>query len=1095
MQQKYTGRVIAILAVLVLSLYFIFPKGNIFKPNLKPGIDMVGGTSLLYEIKPPSGTIASSDLAKQVMTALKRRVDPQGVRNLIWRPQGATRLEIQMPSSGNAEQAKQFRDAFTAVQEILKNTNVQVPDVMDALRLPADQRAARLNELAMGSAKRTELFKKLAATYDDLERLKQQQNDFQAQANAERDLAKLKSDIEDTNLSTSQLQSILDAPKVRDKKLEELKKEYGDFPKRLEAIDKFTAGYDRFRKVKDTIDDAAELKRQLRGSGVLEFHILANDISTPELQKMVDRLKKRGPRIEAGDTMRWFQVERPNELPGANVQEYNGKYYALAYITPEKSLDSRTEKKWVLRDAKPEFQEGGRAVAFEFDAQGADYFGRLTASNLQRPLAIVLDEKIISAPNINSKISANGVITGGKGGFSPSEQDYLANTLRAGALPAQLAEEPISERTIGPQLGRENLVAGLQSCFLGLVVVGIFMIVYYFRAGVVAIVALLMNILMILGIMAAINATFTLPAIAGIVLTIGIAVDANVLIFERLREEQMRGLSLRMALRNAYDRAFSAIVDSNVTTAITCGVLYMLGSEEVKGFGLTLLLGLAASVFTALFVTKTIFGIWIDHFGLQKLSSLPLAVPAWHRLLHPKIDWMSKIGYFLALSAVLIVLGVAALIVKFRQGAMFDIEFASGTGVQFELKQPMEREALEKQLDAAAHNDLPSMYLVSVGKNDKTTYELVTVNSDAVKVKAAVLRALEGQLNLETPSQFASVNESAKEALANGTIVPLTVDKPFEINGWSPPEAMVYRDGAAIILRNLEPALSANDIKARIDHQELQPQPGGGTTVYHDFKVVTQKSENAPANLAVVFVNDANLPYDRDPVRWEEEVVNPMWKLVNEAITRPAQLQKVTTFSPQVAAETASSALLALVMANAIIMAYIWLRFGNFKFGAATVVAMLHDTIIVVGLLGLSHYLGQIWFFEKVLLIEPIRINLTVVAGVLTIMGYSMVDTIVVFDRIRENRGKFGHLDRQIVNDSINQTLSRTLLTAGTTLMTVFVMYIFGGPAIHGFTFALLVGILIGTYSSIAIASPILLIGQQRDQVLPAQKKARIATA
>ena len=244
-------------------------------------------------------------------------------------------------------------------------------------------------------------------------------------------------------------------------------------------------------------------------------------------------------------------------------------------------------------------------------------------------MAIMLDGRVISAPNINSPITGgSGIITGGGNGFTAGEMDYLVRMLSAGSLPAQLNDEPISERTVGPQLGEDNLRAGLLACGLGLVVVAVFLIGYYYLAGVVAFGAILMNIVLILGSMAAIHATFTLPGIAAIVLTIGTAVDANVLVFERLREEQHRGLSLRMALRNAYDRAFSAIVDSNMTTVITSFFLILFGTEEVKGFGITLIIGIVCSLFTALFVTRTVFGILIDHFGVRQLGSLPLSSPS-----------------------------------------------------------------------------------------------------------------------------------------------------------------------------------------------------------------------------------------------------------------------------------------------------------------------------------------------------------------------------------------------------------------------------------------------------------------------------------
>ena len=204
-----------------------------------------------------------------------------------------------------------------------------------------------------------------------------------------------------------------------------------------------------------------------------------------------------------------------------------------------------------------------------------------------------------------------------------------------------------------------------------------------------------------------------------------------------------------------------------------------------------------------------------------------------------------------------------------------------------------------------------------------------------------------------------------------------------------------------------------------------------------------------------------------------------MWKLVNNAVDRPAQLQQVKNFDAAVAGDAQRDAFLALAFSVLVIMAYIWVRFGNLKYGTATVVALLHDTLFVVAALGFAHYLVPVPVLHNLLLIEPFRINLTVVAGILTIMGYSMIDTIVVFDRIRENRGKYGHVSRQVINDAINQTLSRTLLTAGTNVVTVAIMYFFGGPGIHGFTFVLLVGILVGTYSSVAIAAPILLVGNK----------------
>jgi len=247
------------------------------------------------------------------------------------------------------------------------------------------------------------------------------------------------------------------------------------------------------------------------------------------------------------------------------------------------------------------------------------------------------------------------------------------------------------------------------------------------------------------------------------------------------------------------------------------------------------------------------------------------------------------------------------------------------------------------------------------------------------------------------------------------------------------------------------------------------------------------------ATSAVVLVSDAKYEFDKDQGAWLDELAGPTWRLINDAINDPAQLQRVTNIDAQIAAATTLKALIALAISAIAIMVYIWFRFGDMKFGTAGTIATLHDTFFVLAAIGFAHYLADTQV-GRALLIEPFRINLTMVAAILTVMGYSMNDTVVVFDRIRENRGKFGVLSARVINDSINQTLSRTLLTGGTTIVTIFVMYLFGGSGIHGFTFAMLIGIIVATYSSIAIASPLLLFrsrGEASAEAKPAKTVAQ----
>jgi len=440
---------------------------------------------------------------------------------------------------------------------------------------------------------------------------------------------------------------------------------------------------------------------------------------------------------------------------------------------------------------------------------------------------------------------------------------------------------------------------------------------------------------------------------------------------------------------------------------------------------------------------------------------------------------------FYTFSAIFIGTGLTLFAIKVHKGEMLDIEFASGTSVEFELKQPMDIKDVRGLIDNVARqrqHELPGPSVYAVGTNG-LGYEVVTANPIAAEVRKGVLDALGERLKTDLPSTFDGYDQAASTQLGKA-ILPIDTSQT-QIPG-APAEMVAnHVGGAAIVLNNLNPPLKPSEIKARVDRMRMQAQPGQATVPYREFDVATETGRDEATNSAVILISDPALPHDQDAAKWELELVTPMWKMVTEAIHSEAKLQKVSNFDAQVAGETAREAMLALAMSIAGIMAYIWVRFGNLKYGTATVVALLHDVVFTVAAIGFSHYVVELpaigHFFSNVLLIEPFRINLTIIASILTVMGYSMNDTVVVFDRIRENRGKFGATSRQVINDSINQTLSRTLLTSGCTLVTVTTMYFLGGPGIHGFTYCLLLGILVGTYSSVAIAAPILLLGKHED--------------
>ncbi|HUB24295.1 MAG TPA: protein translocase subunit SecD [Tepidisphaeraceae bacterium] len=1121
MPTKFTGRITFILFILGLAVILIFPPSTMFDSTLswrercalKPGIDIVGGVKLVYKIKPPqvSGPInnGATDLAEQVMEALKKRVDPDGVRNLVWRPIGSDELEIQMPLSSHSEDAPRKRQAYTEALTEIEATNVHRADVLDAISMPpGPARVKQIEDLTQGDPKRLALFDSLAQMHDQLAAAAAIARPASGKVTASPDdlrkaievldktgekFDEAEQQIEDDNINTTDLESILDGMTTDPAKfgpmLSDLRTRYADFPARAKALDNFVAKYNDYLTVKSSLDDAADLKRLLKGSGVLEFHIVAYNPADPKYQMMYARMRPggQGPSPQPGDdTYQWFQVDRVSDFdrPGAppRTVEWNDKHYILCLITPDASMTK--SQPWALERAFPSSDDMGMpVVGFQFDTNGGHLFGDLTTrwkpdNGMSYQLATTLDGKIITAPNINGPITGgSGIITGGgEGGFSQDDLTYLVNTLNAGSLPAQLEDEPISEQRVGSTLGADNLRKGLVACGFGLVVVGVFMIGYYYVAGLVAFVAIIMNLLLILGCLAAMGATFTLPSIAAIVLSVGTAVDANVLIFERLREEQHRGLGLKMALRNSYDRAFSAIIDSNMTSVITSIFLYMNGTEEVKGFGLTLVIGIGASLFTALFVTKTIFGIMIEKFGVKNLSSLPLTFPKWDKMLKPNIDWMGMAWAFYTFSIIGITGGLILFGIYAYKGEMLGIEFSSGTSVQFELKQP---QTIGQIRDIIDKTDLPSPSVVSLG-TDQAAYEVITPSVDTAHVKQAVVEAVGPLLNIQLPSRFTGVDDATvADALRDKVLFPIPADLRQWPYGTPPPQARDYTGGVAIRLNDINPALTPQEIRQRIYADEPQTP---GTNAFSDIAVVAGVPNDMKTTSALVLISHQSILYSPEREgEWRTELAAPAWNLVRGAVNHEASLRGVNSFNPSVAGDARRAATVALTLSIIAIMVYIWIRFGNLKYGTATMVALLHDTIFTVAALGYSHLLADT-AVAGILELEPFRIDLTIVAGILTIMSYSMIDTIVVFDRIRENRGKFGHLSRSVINDAINQTLSRTLLTCGTTTITVAFMYFLGGPGIHGFTYVLLIGILVGTYSSVAIAAPLLLIHSERER-------------
>ncbi len=619
------------------------------------------------------------------------------------------------------------------------------------------------------------------------------------------------------------------------------------------------------------------------------------------------------------------RTQNPDESAGAGNEilpslDEEGVFYTLERA-PVVTGDE-------LVDAQPDFDQNGRpAVSFRFDPTGARKFGDYTASNIGSPFAIVLDGEVISAPVIQSHIpGGSGIITGN---FTVEESTQLAVLLRAGALPAGL--DFLEERTIGPELGADSIEAGKIACIVAFALVLVFMMVSYGTFGIFANIALIVNVGLIFGLLSMIGATLTLPGIAGIVLTIGMAVDANVLVFERIREEMKTAKGPARAIELGYEKALSAITDANITTFITALILYAMGSGPVRGFAITLGLGIVTSVFTALFVTRLIVVMWFE----RKRPKTVLEGRAL-RLVpkQTKWDFFRRWKLSLGLSGLLIVIASGSFML---QGLNYGIDFRGGTTIRTEAVQPVDIGAYRDAIQPLQLGD------ISITEVFDPTFE------EDQNVAMIRIQAQEGQESV-----------------------------------------------SAEVIAQVETALQA---------------------VAPDLKFTS-----------------------------------------------------VESVGPKVSGELIQTAMIAVALAIAAVLVYIWMRF-EWQFALGAVVALVHDVVLTIGI------------FSEL----QIQFDLAIIAALLTIVGYSLNDTVVVFDRVRENLRKYKKKSlKEVLNISINETLSRTVMTSVTTLLALLALFVLGGDVIRGFVFAMIWGVIIGTYSSVFVASTVLLwLGVKRDWSKP----------
>ena len=847
-------------------------------------------------------------------------------------------------------------------------------------------------------------------------------------------------------------------------------------PSGTEEVTVRSVGQDRIEVIVPGADPerVERIKQRITKLGSLEFAILANRFEHQDLINQATQLRDDQRDLYRGTVLvaKWRPVARTRDGQPKEVGVGDGVAFRdvqqgdqtirefLVVVDPDPAR--RITGRFLTR-AYETMSDSGPAVGFTFNTQGGYLFQQLTARYQPREgagyrsrLAILLSDEVQSAPTINAIIGASGII---QGQFDQQELNELINVLNAGALEVPLIEQPVNEFSVSPLLGVDVQEKGLSAIMWALIAVFLFTLAYYMFAGMVADICLLVNIIMVVGVMSLIDATFTLPGLAGLVLTIGMAVDANVLIFERMREEQEKGSSLRMCIKNGFDKAFSTIVDANVTTLITAVVLYVIGTDQVKGFAVALFVGILMSMFSALFVGRLIFDVCERKRWLKSLKMFGIVHAA-------NYNFVGKKQVAAIVSVALIVVGM--LTVFSRGSDNLDIDFRGGAMVTFRFEDGSEptvddvRNALESKFDT---NITLEQLSLSEADGDQTLFRMRTTEKDARTVSDRISEAFE-----DTPYQLVRQHvtlgdvETIPEAESGDDGDEAAASDPFA-GGMKAEVALSQPMTIETFLGAISDSLGeiTNDDGApRYDNPEAFLEVEGATGA-----APTDKQE------ALIVKARTNVPAD--------DFRTALTTLKSDFESKPL-FDEVNTFDSAVASETQTDALLAMLFSLVAIIAYLWIRFQRVTFGLAAVVALVHDVLCVLGLVALAAYASGNSFGQMLGLID-FKINLPMVAAFLTIVGYSLNDTIVVFDRIREERGKNPAMTDEIVNRSLNKTLSRTLLTSFTTLLVVFLLYAMGGEGVRGFAFCLILGVIVGTYSSIFVASPVLVWLMNRDKV------------
>ena len=620
-----------------------------------------------------------------------------------------------------------------------------------------------------------------------------------------------------------------------------------------------------------------------------------------------------------------------------------GSYYQLVALKAQRDGRASLEGD-VITDARADFSQlsAYANVSMSMNAEGAKAWQRITRDNIGKSIAIVLDGYVYSFPTVQNEIAGgNSQITGN---FTVEEAKDLANTLKSGKMPAPA--RIIQEDVVGPSLGREAIQNGLWSFALGFLLILIYMVFYYgWIPGLIADAALLCNVFLLVGILASFSAVLTLPGIAGIVLTMGMAVDANVLIYERIREEIKAGKNLRKAINDGFKGAISAIVDANVTSFLTGAILAIFGTGPIKGFAVTYMIGIVSSFLTAVFITRLLLEDYAKREDAKELSFTTKLMANF--LQNMNVNFVGARKWFYGIAGCLMLIGILGLDPHIFGKLNLGIDFSGGRNYIIRFEEPVNTQEI--------NNTLTDVFMAQNTEGENLSMRVITI----------------GAANQIRVSTNFRINDNSE-----------TLDDEIE----------------ALLYEGCKPYLGEEITLEQFRSTEINPEIG------------------------------------------------------------IMQSQKV---GPAIADDITSAAFIAVIVALIGIFLYILLRFRNFAYSVGALAALTHDTVLVLGAYAI---LWKIMPFSM-------EIDQAFIAAILTVIGYSINDTVVIFDRVREYNTLYPKREKSInINDALNATLSRTFSTSMSTFVVLLAIFIFGGETIRGFVFALLLGVIVGTYSSLCIA-------------------------